>query len=275
MRKSLVVVVGAILTAGILVAGVGTGAAMAETPPPDQPADAKAEAPALGPAVPLPAQQRAVYTPINTCRIVNTTAGLGKMANNQVRAFRVRGSGSMTGQGGGGTGCGIPLGASSITAVVTTLDSIAGGRLIGYPTGAPSVFRFASYVKGEGTATATLTLAARGVAAPLSIKNIGGPTHLVIDVTGYFLPQISAKVSGTGDLTTASSRVLSATQFSTGIFRVTLDAPADGCVAVASPDGSGAFTASAIIIGYTVTIYGYSTVSGDLVNIRTSLAVIC
>lgn len=220
-----------------------------------------------------PAAMEDVYTPINTCRIVNTSVAGGKFANNETRSFKVRGTSSLAAQGGSAGGCAIPNSATSLTVVVTTLDSTTGGRLIGYPTGTPSVYRFASYIKGEGAAAAILKIAPSTSASPLTIKNIGGSTHVVIDVTGYYAPQIHAMIAYNGPVYSGSPRVLLSERLGTGSYRVTVDRDVTNCTPISSIHG-GPFFASAYISGGYVYANTYDA-AGAAVDLYWTLDVIC
>jgi hypothetical protein len=99
---------------------------------------------------------------------------------------------------------------------------------------------------------------------------------LVIDVQGFYAPQIHADVELTGTLTQATSRVLSSSRPATGQYSITVDRNVSTCSADATPDGSGAFVANAVTnSGNTVTVYTYNSSTGAATNIRFTLTVVC
>ena len=71
-----------------------------------------------------------VYTPVTPCRIVDTRAAVaGALAGGVVRLFDADGS-SFTAQGGGSTGCGIPLGvAQAVTMTIVAVLPAGPGHL--------------------------------------------------------------------------------------------------------------------------------------------------
>ena len=66
-------------------------------------------------------------------------------------------------------------------------------------------------------------------ARPLAVKNYGGPTHLVIDVFGYYEPPISALLRDSGGVFSGSARVLDSRHLSEGHYLVTIDRTVRDC----------------------------------------------
>ena len=223
-----------LLVALVLAIALGSLAfsAASATPPPGK----RAVSPQAAP--PAPPSENA-YRSVTPCRIADTRKGGGTIANNTVRTFRIRGTASLTAQGGPGTGCGIPVGATAITANVTVTGQTGNGYLIGYAAGTPAPFtNFVSYRTGVTiTVNPTLPLAAIGDEPALAIKNSGKPAHVVIDVTGYYTPPMQAYVTIEGDLFSGTARVLEAIRNATGEYTVTLDTDARYCTVAVTPGG--------------------------------------
>jgi alpha-tubulin suppressor-like RCC1 family protein len=128
------------------------------------------------------------YTPLSTpCRAVDTRRAGGILNAGTIRNVRVRGSASMSGQGGSSRGCGVPSSAQAVEVSVTAVSpSRARGSLNVFPAGQPSIATFLSYTPGRGiTNTGTVPLnTEQGL--DLGIRNLGGSTHVVVDIQGYF-----------------------------------------------------------------------------------------
>ncbi|BDV32051.1 hypothetical protein Microterr_27110 [Microbacterium terricola] len=130
-----------------------------------------------------------------------------------------------------------------------------------------------SYPKAVNmTSTPTLTITA-GAAKQLRVRNFTASVHLVIDVVGYYVPQIHAVLSPSGGVYNGSPRVLSSTNLGTGSYRVLLDIDATGCTPVVSVHG-GPYWASAYVAGSYIYANTY-TDSGTAINLYWTLAVLC
>ena len=225
-----VVAVGALGVVGLTPASGSTPT----TAPPNGPA----AAPAFAPAVTAPTVQETVYVPIVPCRIVDTRNGTGvghtPLGNGATRAYYVGGTTNFLGQGGTSGGCGIPIGASAITATITAITPSNPGFMRAWPVGsaAPNatVLSYQKFSIGTGT-----TLSLGTGAQSLNVKNFGGPSGLVIDVSGYYVTQMAAYLQGTGTLTYATSRVVSTTHSSTGNYEVTFSRDISRCAYQVTP----------------------------------------
>ncbi|MCB0977911.1 MAG: hypothetical protein KDB02_10680 [Acidimicrobiales bacterium] len=151
-----------------------------------------------------------VFVPVTPCRIVDTRhATAGAMAAYQTRTFQTTGTTGFTAQGGNTTGCGIPADATAISASITAVDPGTTGYLRVAPNGGPMPtatflnFRTAVSI----TNTGTLPIATNG---RLDARNYSArPTHLVIDVAGYFrsdAPGTGAVAISGGDTHTCALR---------------------------------------------------------------------
>jgi hypothetical protein len=229
-------VVGVTSAAGDSSSAVGR---LAQRPPPVVHA-------ANSPAVVDVSASESTYVPIAPCRIVDSRIAGGHLLNGGTRSFAVSGTTGFTTQGGSSAGCGIPTGANAIAAVFAAVSPHAGGYFKAYPAGqtapASSILNY-----GAATTSSGVTLAiATGVTPALTVFNHGGPTYIVIDVTGYYQTQISADILGGGTFFNHTPRVLSVTHtVGSGLYAVVVDRPDEVCTAHVSAVDQG-FYASAI-----------------------------
>lgn len=234
MRNRNKVVVAAVVGAALVATGV-TAAAATSMATPNGPTPG---APALvRPAVATPAPAEATFVPVQPCRIVDTRAAGGKLAPNTIRNFYVRGTTGFSAQGGKASGCGVPAGATGVTLNVTVTQATGNGYLTGYPAGTTApLSNFVTYWHDRTvSANPTIALAAPGTDPALAIRNFGAATHVVIDVTGYYAPQMDAYVDQSGTLVFTSGRVLAASHLGTGNYTVTFDRDVSKCSFQATP----------------------------------------
>ena len=90
-----------------------------------------------------------------------------------------------------------------------------------------------NYSKVSTETGVTLTIAP-GSGDNLQVWNNGGPTDLVIDVTGYYIPPLAAFILTDGTAYSGTSRVISSTKTSQGVYEVKFDRVTDYCSATAS-----------------------------------------
>jgi hypothetical protein len=225
-------------TAVALAAGclVGTGVAIASGPDSNDSATPQGM-PVSPAAVTPPAVMETVFVPITPCRIIDTRAAGGQIAANATRAFRIRGTTGFEAQGGTSGGCGIPQSATGIMVSVSSVNIGGTGYFRAWPYGqsAPNA-SIAHYEAGPITTTgATMTLGDAGGAYDLNIRAYSAPASIVVDVTGYFAPQMAAFVGLDGSLQFATPRVLAASHVSTGNYLVTFDTDVSECSFVVTP----------------------------------------
>jgi hypothetical protein len=172
-------------------------------------------------------------------------AGL-PFADGTTRQFTVSGTGSLAAQGGSPTGCGIPAG---VTAVAVSMQAY-GGNAFGYlkswaAPGAEPQSSVLTYQAGVQTSNG-VTLALGPTEPALTIKNRLSPTHVVIDVVGYYLPPIAGLVDPNGSLYSSTARVVSAERLESGAYVVTADRDVTGCAVTATTDNSPGW-----VVGFT------------------------
>ena len=63
----------------------------------------------------------------------------------------------------------------------------------------PAIAPASSILNYPAATTITLAILPRSLPRALTVFNHGGPTYIVIDVTGYYQTQISADILGSGD----------------------------------------------------------------------------
>ena len=186
---------------------------------------------ALKPAVVTASSTEAVFVPITPCRIVDTRLGGGKIASGATRSFVVRGTVLFVPQGGKAGGCGVPASATGVATNVTVVNAGGTGYMAGFPAGAPApLTNFVTYWSDRVvTVNPTFALSAPGTSPHLSIKSVGSSANVIIDVTGYYAPQMAGFVQADGTLTYTSGRVLSSSHPSTGNYDVTFDRDVSQC----------------------------------------------
>ena len=261
------------LTVAATAVALGLSSASASAPAPDPGPPLPAAAPGqtsdgkvFDPAVFRQAKTETLFTAVTPCRIADTRKGGGALANLAVRSFAVRGTTAFPAQGGTTGGCGIPASATAIASNVTVVGGAGSGYLSGYPAGAAEpTTNFVSYQRGANvTANPVLPLAATGPATQLSIRNHGAPVNVIVDVTGYYAPQIQGLIDITAKIPySGSTRVLSVTQALPGVFKVKVDSDVTNCTPTVTPDsGVGIYASAYAFNGDIVTVFTWKLGAG-------------
>ena len=227
----------------------------------------------VAPALIAPGKMQNLYTPIAPCRVLDTRIGGGPIPANSIRNVYVSGTFGFAPQGGTTGGCGVPLGATSVAATVLSVNSTNTGRVTAYPSaGSAPTATTLYFSKGVTTSTGTTLSLTPGAAKQLAIKAYV-TTDVVVDVLGYYQPQIHAVLAPGGGVYDGSPRVLSSTNLSAGSYRVLLDIDPAGCTPVASVHGGGYFATAYVSGGY---IYANTyTPGGTATNLYWTLTVVC
>ncbi len=178
-----------------------------------------------------PAKPESILVPVRPCRIADTRYGGGRLPNGGARSFYVRGTSGFAPQGGLSGGCGIPGNATAVALTVTVTGASAGGYLVGYPAGTSApLANFTTYWSDRTVSSnPVLALSPIGTDPALTIKNSGGPAHVIMDVSGYYVLQIAGMVDPNGVIFAGSSRLLSATHTGLGTYSVTVDSDVSYC----------------------------------------------
>ncbi|MTD16407.1 hypothetical protein GIS00_20945 [Nakamurella sp. YIM 132087] len=185
----------------------------------------------------------ATYQQVPTCRMADTRSGTSLVAGT-VRNFRVSGVDGFPAQGGRSGGCGIPATATSITATFTAVSAEGTGFLKAWGRGsAPPA---ATTMNFGAALNQSIGVVVPVTPAGLSVLSAGRPTHLVVDVTGYFAPAPYLVALSNGRVV-ASSRMTALQHNGTGAWTITFDRDLTGCAVAAS--SFSRFTASAYAEG--------------------------
>jgi hypothetical protein len=156
-----------------------------------------------------------LYVPVTPCRVVDTRLSHGALTDGENRSYHVAGTAGIAEQGGKADGCGIPAGATSITAILSAVSPAGSGYMQVWAAGSEkpnaTLLLYGTSTTGSGAHTPMRS----GADTNLSVENHGGPSDLIIDVTGYYAPQMFAAISGGAG--THTSRLLSATLESQGL----------------------------------------------------------
>jgi hypothetical protein len=216
--------VAALVAATAIIAGAGVAWAQAQDP--GSAPIAAGDARALGGSTP-----ETSLVAITPCRLVDTRDGGGKLQLNAPRSFEVRGSGSaFAAQGGQAGGCGIPSTANAVEVTITAVDS-GSGFLRAWPDGGgqPEA-TFLNYTDVLNVSnTGTLKVCTVGcIAGDLRLRAFGTPTHVVVDVQGYYVQTMSAVMSA-GGARIRSNRTTAGTKSGTGLYVVSFDRDVSAC----------------------------------------------
>jgi hypothetical protein len=135
----------------------------------------------------MPVQQELVFTSLSPCRLFDTRSG-GPLQPGQATTWTLSGS------------CGLPLGGSGrVVAVVVNIAAAAPhgpGHLTAWPAGQPKpLSSVINYNPGVTIANGLVLQVCHGLglacsSGELTIEAAVSPTHLVLDVVGYFGPAL-------------------------------------------------------------------------------------
>lgn len=244
-----------VLLAGLVVASGLTSA----TASPQLPKAKVTKVLAFGPPPSAIPNLEAVYVPIKPCRAADTRlSSAGILRHGSTRPLYVRGSAGFAGQGGTSSGCGIPAAATGVTVNATVTGESASGYMTNYPAGTTvPLSNFVSYHKSDTlSANPTFTLATGGVEPSVQIRtSTAANAHLIIDVTGYYMPQIQALVNPTGSIYAGSPRVLSVAKVATGYFQVAIDTNVNYCTPMVHPYYANEYATATTVSGTSVYVH--------------------
>jgi hypothetical protein len=242
-RKSISIVVGTALTAlAVIVAGAGLAAA--DSPPATPPVPKQSRMGDVRAAALSPASSTTSFVSITPCRIADSRHGTGtngkKLKKNNTRTFTIAGTGSLASQGGAAGGCGVPATARAVVLNAVAMSPSKKGSLKIWQTGLaePSgTFLYYGSFTMSGSGDVTLP---SGAQAGITVKNFTSTTNLVLDVTGYYMPQLHGLVSPGGSIYAGSPSILSATNPSAGVYTVTFDRNITYCTPLVDTYNAGA-----------------------------------
>lgn len=269
----------ALTACATVIALSASGASASSVSPPSPPwnpsgssAAPHASAPAISPSlIAAPTVSQTTFVPITPCRIADTRSGGGPIANGAVRTFNVQGTSGFAPQGGKSGGCGIPTTASGVVTNVTTTGATAhGGFLTGYPAGSPEpLSNFATYLAGITTTVNPTFALAGGTNHSLSIRAHGSSVQVIIDVTGYYSPQIQAIIAPDGSIYAKTPAIVSVTHNSAGNYTITTALDVSFC-AVSIGIRGGTYYGDAFGNGTNVTVLTWA-INGSSTPVPTDL----
>jgi hypothetical protein len=233
MRISRRLLLGA--SAVALIAGGGAAAAWANGGGgPAQPANPNA-GPAASPAA-IDSSTESKYTPIPQCRVVDTRLSVGgQVAVNSVRSWHVSGTTGFVPQGGTNGGCGVPASATAVTAVIQSISATGVGDLHLWPVGSTEPQRnflnFTNVYNVSDSATFQINPAGGN---DIAVRAQVHATHIVIDVTGYYVKPLSAFLNSNASIL-HGSRTTNAIHLGTGEYEVDFDRDVSACTYNATP----------------------------------------
>jgi len=141
------------------------------------------------------------FTGVTPCRILDTRLSVGGSLSVGARqAFKVAGNNpNLSSQGGSPGGCGVPSGATAVALNFGATQSAGPGNLRAYPWAASATTPVASVLNFGNLAAAGLVTVPNGAivsicdpaggpcASDLYLEVLVNSSHLVADVTGYFM----------------------------------------------------------------------------------------
>ena len=156
----------------------------------------------------LPPAPQAEFVPIAPCRYLDTRSEGGAFGSTTVRTYPRR--------------CGVPAYARTLAVSISAVTPTGNGFLQAGSAGGPTT-TVVNYTRSESITTgAQVPVSAAGI----RLLNRGGPTHVTLDVTGYYQPPMYAYIDG-GALA-VSSRALSVDDTPTQVI-VTFDRDVTYC----------------------------------------------
>jgi len=198
-------------------------------------------------AAPASTDSELEFIRISPCRIADTRAAGGNFAANEARNFQVKGTTGFSGQGGTSGGCNIPDGAAAVEFTFTAVDQTGTGWMRMQPWAnimlvdpKATLLDYSTALNATNSVIVPVCVG-NSCASDLNVKNYGASSGLLIDVTGYFAPELFAVVNTDGTLSRGSG-VTSASKISTGSYQVIFDRDITQCAFTATRGQPGTGT---------------------------------
>jgi len=189
---------------------------------------AAAVAPTFQPATELS------YVPVTPCRIADTRH-THAIRTGTVRRFHVTGTAGFPTAGGKSGGCGVPAAASVAAVSVTTTASTGTGRLTVFAAGSARPAAVQSSYRSGANTTTQVNASLSNTTGLVSVY-ASRQTHVIMDVSGYYVKPLAGFIAPSGATYAGSSRILSSTRISDpGVYEVQFDRDVQYCSAVATP----------------------------------------
>jgi len=235
--------------------------------------------PAAVPAAEIDTTQESEYTPIAPCRIVDTRSAGGPIASGGTRSFYAVGTFGFAPQGGKSGGCGVPYAASAEQVTITAVGATGNGFLKAYPSGSAlpgaTFLNFTGAFNVSGAGSVTICGECKG--QQLSVSVFGHQANVVIDVQGYYIPPMWAKVNADGSLPLARhSRTTGSQLRAIGEYQVDFDRDVSGCAynVTSNSDGFSYRVGPLPAVAHSVFV-GIVNTAGTPVNASFYLTVTC
>lgn len=165
------------------------------------------------------------FVSVKPCRLVDTRA-TGQVQPGQIKSYKTQGD---TTSQGGSADCGVPPTAGAVELNVTAISATSTGFLRLYPAGgAEPTATFMNYTPTFNVSNDASVALTAGKNANLKMKNYGGRVQVVIDVLGYYVPNLMAVVQSNGTLTRGNG-VLTVAREAPGQYRVNFERNITGC----------------------------------------------
>lgn len=219
-----------------------------------------------------PPRPETVFVSLKPCRAFDTRTKTPVAAKDR-RAFLISGTDDLRGQGGPAGGCGVPVGATAVQLTLTVTEAAAAGEAVVFPAGQglPDVFGNTYEANRPSATTSTTPLSTAAGSAGKLVVYTTRRAHVVGDVTGYYVNQIHALISGTGTIYSGSPSVISAVVNDTGNFTVTVDRDVTYCAPTATPYYAGYYAIASGLTGNAVNVRVWSLPSGVMTPVNTYL----
>jgi hypothetical protein len=150
-----------------------------------------------------------VFVPVTPCRVVDTRSSAGGiLVAGTAQPFLVAGDTGFAAQGGNASGCGVPLGAVAAAVNFGATQSAGAGNVRAYAWANPAPTPPLAATINYGNLAPNLVTMPNGAIVPLCDPALAtctfdvfllasvSPTHLVADVTGYFVKSADAMPMG-------------------------------------------------------------------------------
>ena len=173
------------------------------------------------------------YVPVTLCRIADTRH-THAIRTGTVRRFHVAGTAGFPTAGGKSGGCGVAVGATVAAISVTTTSSTGTGHLTVFAAGSARPAGIQSSYRSGANTTTQVNASLDPTTGQVSVY-ASRQTHVILDVSGYYVKPLAGFISPSGGTYAGSSRILSSTRISDpGVYEVQFDRDIRYCSAVAT-----------------------------------------
>lgn len=178
------------------------------------------------------------FTPVTPCRLVDTRdAVAGALSPRAARAFSATSNSLIAAAGGNVGGCEIPAGPTALALTITAVLPTQVGNLVAYAEGMAIPLSSAlNFLAGQIIANTSVVPSSSTVGPNFALyNNSDGPTHVVVDIVGYFYaPEAPDCVTVMGTVGPDSGASFSVTATCSAGYRLNLG----GCATTATAIGT-------------------------------------